>query len=200
MRFRTVCMTIARAGNWRTTAPVRAVTPSRTGTSSCTIASPCCFRHLSSRLRFTLLASCAVAFLTPIAVARDIRPRFDSVVCTPGGVAAIALERTALSEWPARIPVKIGALQSQATLVLIAPRPDDGLRSWTRAPARTQARGRSPRRAVGLLHQANARVVLERRLPASDVLDRPCGALRCAPSAAAHRACACVRARVCMRA
>ena len=50
-------------------------------------------------------------------------------------MAAIALERTALSEWPARIPVKIGALQSQATLVLIAPRPDDGLRSWTRAPA-----------------------------------------------------------------
>lgn len=108
MHFRTVCMTIARAGHWRSSAPVRAV---------------------------TLLASCAVAFLTPIAVARDIRPRFDSVVCTPGGVAAIALERTALSEWPARIPVKIGALQSQATLVLIAPRPDDGLRSWTRAPA-----------------------------------------------------------------
>ena len=108
MRFRTVCMTIACAGHWHATAPARAV---------------------------TLLASCTVAFLTPIAVARDIRPRFDSVVCTPGGVAAIALERTALSEWPARIPVKIGALQSQATLVLIAPRPDDGLRSWTRAPA-----------------------------------------------------------------
>ena len=135
MRFRTVCMTIARAGHWRNSAPMRAVTPSRTGTPSRTIASSCCIRHVSSRLRFTLLASCAVAFLTPIAAARDIRPRFDSVVCTPGGVAAIALERTALSEWPARIPVKIGALQSQATLVLIAPRPDDGLRSWTRAPA-----------------------------------------------------------------
>ena len=108
MHFRTVRMTIARARNWCTTAPSHAV---------------------------ALLMSCAVAFLTPIATARDIRPRFDSVVCTPGGVAAIALERTALSEWPARIPVKIGALQSQATLVLIAPRPDDGLRSWTRAPA-----------------------------------------------------------------
>lgn len=117
MRFRTVCMTIAPAGNWRT------------GTSSRPIP------HPSARLIFALLASCVVAFLTPIAAARDIRPRFDSVVCTPGGVAAIALERTALSEWPARIPVKIGALQSQATLVLIAPRADDGLRSWTRAPA-----------------------------------------------------------------
>ena len=87
------------------------------------------------RFVIALLASITVALLTPTAAARDIRPRFDSVVCTPGGVAAIALERTGLSEWPARIPVKIGALQSQATLVLIAPRADDGLRSWTRAPA-----------------------------------------------------------------
>jgi hypothetical protein len=122
-------MTIDRAKNWCNAASSHAVTPLRTS------APPHRTTDLSTRLRFAILALCAVVLLTPIAAARDIRPRFDSVVCTPGGVAAIALERTALSEWPARIPVKIGALQSQATLVLIAPRPDDGLRSWTRAPA-----------------------------------------------------------------
>ena len=65
-----------------------------------------------------------------------VRPRIASVPCTPGGVAAVPIERTPGTPWPARVPVRIGGLQSQATVLWIGTAPDDGARSWARAPER----------------------------------------------------------------
>ena len=68
-----------------------------------------------------------------------VRPRVESVPCTPGGVAAVPIERTPGTPWPARVPVRIGGLQSLATVIWIGAAADDGGRSWARSPERIDA-------------------------------------------------------------
>ncbi len=96
---------------------------------------------MTGTLRGRLAIVCSALFaLAAPAFARDIAPRGGSVVCSPGGVAAIPLVRAAGDRWPARLPVSIGGLQTQASVVWIGARPDDALRSWTRSPEQLTAK------------------------------------------------------------
>lgn len=79
-----------------------------------------------------LAAACAGA-----GPAGDVRPRAAWVTCVPGGVAAIPVERT--KDLPARASVRIGTLESQASLVWVDAGSDDGGRWWTRSPERIRA-------------------------------------------------------------
>jgi hypothetical protein len=90
------------------------------------------------RLRVNAIAA-SVALLCACVADAEVRPAVSSALCVPGGVAAIPLERTPGTDWPARVPVKIGALQSQATVIWVGPAADDGHRSWTRSAEQVRA-------------------------------------------------------------
>ncbi len=87
----------------------------------------------------------AVAFLVPGAASRSeppvpgVAPSVDVVTCVPGGVAAVPLERRGDAAVPARVAVVVGALRSQAPVVWVGARPDDGARFWTRSPEQVEA-------------------------------------------------------------
>lgn len=84
-----------------------------------------------------LSAVACAASVAATAAAGDVRPAATWVTCVPGGVAAVPVERDAGRPWPARVPVRVGGLDSQAALVSIGTGGDDGSRWWTRSPART---------------------------------------------------------------
>ncbi|MFM9144989.1 MAG: hypothetical protein ACKORL_06405 [Phycisphaerales bacterium] len=87
----------------------------------------------------------ALAFLVPGSVSESeppapgVVPSVDTVTCVPGGVAAVPLERNGDAAVPARVSVVVGALRSQAPVVWVGARPDDGARFWTRSPEQVEA-------------------------------------------------------------
>ena len=91
------------------------------------------------RVRRPSIAIAVCAAFTAVSAHAEVRPAVSSALCVPGGVAAIPLERTAGSDWPSRIAVRIGGLQSQASVVWVGSAADDGQRSWTRSPEQVRA-------------------------------------------------------------
>ena len=70
----------------------------------------------------------------------DVAPRVDRLGCPPAGIAAVPLVREAGDEWPKRVDVSVGGLNSTAPVVWVGARPDDGARPWTRSPEQYEVR------------------------------------------------------------
>ena len=70
----------------------------------------------------------------------DVAPRVDRLGCPPAGIAAVPLVREAGDEWPRRVDVSVGGLNSTAPVVWVGARPDDGARPWTRSPEQYEVR------------------------------------------------------------
>ena len=68
-----------------------------------------------------------------------VAPTVDTVTCVPGGVAAVPVGRIGDSALPARVPVVVGSLRTQAPIVWVGARADDGARFWTRSPEQVDA-------------------------------------------------------------
>ena len=90
--------------------------------------------------RRALAGFMAAPALAGAACFADVAPRVDRLGCPPAGIAAVPLVREAGDEWPRRVDVSVGGLNSTAPVVWVGARPDDGARPWTRSPEQYEVR------------------------------------------------------------